>query len=100
MYNPAILRHLEPMSVCGDGNCLYRGVSRALTVSASISKPIRFYYPPQLQAELASQHFSRKVVGMSVHRSASPTACVMWTRMSAPERTKGFIPQSLCTSCI
>ncbi|KAL3877391.1 hypothetical protein ACJMK2_035103 [Sinanodonta woodiana] len=31
MYNPSILQDLVPMPVCGDGNCLYRGFSRALT---------------------------------------------------------------------
>ncbi len=30
MYHPAILMDLVPMSVVGDGNCLYRAVSRAL----------------------------------------------------------------------
>ncbi|KAK3595483.1 hypothetical protein CHS0354_003473, partial [Potamilus streckersoni] len=61
-------------------------------LSASISKPIRSYYLPQLQAEFASKPFNRKEVGRAVNKSAPAAACIMRTRMSVPERTNGFIP--------
>ncbi|KAL3856328.1 hypothetical protein ACJMK2_011097 [Sinanodonta woodiana] len=41
MYNSAILRDLVPMSVCGDGNCLYRAVSRTLTSSKNFHELLR-----------------------------------------------------------
>ena len=35
-------------------------------LSAAIKAPIRSYYPPQLQPELASDAYSRKVIGRNV----------------------------------
>ncbi|KAK3603233.1 hypothetical protein CHS0354_007563 [Potamilus streckersoni] len=78
------------MDAIEDGS--YSEMAHIYALSASISKPIRSYYPPQLQAEFASEPFNRKVVGRAVNKSAPTAACIMWTRMSVPERTNGFIP--------
>ncbi|KAL3891648.1 hypothetical protein ACJMK2_003900, partial [Sinanodonta woodiana] len=66
----------------------YSAMAHIHALSASISTPISSYYPPQLQAELASQPFNRKVVGRSVNRSATPAGCLMWTQtLSQKEQT-------------
>ena len=127
-----MLEQYAPLSVLGDGNCLYRAISRSLcgnenlhtlirlktateiiinrkyydtgrrsyvdlindnriivtdykklvedtlklgsysemihiyAISAVLNVPIRSYYPPQLQPELASDAYTKKVVGRGV----------------------------------
>ena len=146
IFHPAILQETMPVKTRGDGNCLYRAVSKAITgdershvllrlmtvlelvdnrafydcdhrkhvdlicdnrivcgsfeqilkdavtinaysgmrhiyaLSAALRKPIRSYYPPQLNAEFVSEPYTRKVVGRGVKSSEPPLATIMWTQ--------------------
>ena len=132
MFHPALLNDFYPAHVVGDGNSMYRAVSRALNgtenyhtllrlktsletilnrqfydpksksykdlicdnrvivsdyeklvkdsiaigsyaelayiyaLSASVGKPVRSYFPPQMFSDFLSEPFTRKVVGRKV----------------------------------
>ena len=59
----------------------YSGMSHIYALSAALRKPIRSYYPPQLNAEFVSEPYTRKVVGRGVKSSEPPLATIMWTQM-------------------
>ena len=161
MFHPALLNDFYPASVVGDGNCIYRAVSRALSgtenyhsllrlktsleiilnrqfydhksktykdlicdnrvivsdyeklvqdsivlgsyaelahiyaLSASIGKPIRSYFPPQMFSEFLSEPFTRKVVGRKVKLDGESVTTVMWTQMHVPVKCVILIQTTL-----
>ena len=54
LYHPAMVKSNVPLSILGDGNCLYRAVSKSVTCSESYHKFIR------LEAALEMIIFSDK----------------------------------------
>ena len=62
----------------------YSEMMHIYALSAVLKSPIRSVYPPQIQPELASDAFSRKVVGRNVKGSLSSDIIVMWTQMRFP----------------
>jgi hypothetical protein len=59
--------------------------------SAALDVVFRSYYPPVLASEYLAQPYTRNVVGRKVNASASPTATLMWTQMSIPEKPSDFV---------
>ena len=163
VYQPVMLEQYAPLSVLGDGNCLYRAVSRSIcgneslhvlirlktaieiitnrkfydtgrrsyedlindnriviteykklvedtlklgsysemihiyAISAVLKVPVRSYYPPQLQPELASDAYTRKVIGRNVKSACSSDIVIMWTQMCFPRNIKRFTPNHFVT---
>ena len=157
MFHPVMLGDYYPASVLGDGNCMYRAFSRAMSgsehhhaflrlktslelilnrqyydhkskaykdlicdnrviisdyeklvsdsivigsyselahiyaLSASLGKPLRSYFPPQICSEFLSEPFTRKVLGRKV-KDNIPVATVMWTQMHTPRTARDFSP--------
>ena len=75
----------------------YSEMIHMYALSAVLTTPtgIRSVYPPQIQPELASEAFSRKVVGRNVKGSLSTDIIIMWTNMRFPQDVR-FIPESYC----
>ena len=61
-------------------------------LSCVLNMPIRSFYPPQIQPELASDAFSRMVVGWKVRGASSSNIVIMWTQMCVPQNVKRFSP--------
>ena len=75
----------------------YSEMVHMYALSAAIKVPIRSYYPPQLQPEMASDAYSRKVIGRTVKGSTSTNISVMWTQMCFPKNVKRFTPNHFVT---
>ena len=163
VYHPVMLEQYAPLSVLGDGNCLYRAISRSLcgnenlhmlirlktaieiiinrkyydtgrrsyvdlindnriivtdykklvedtlklgsysemihiyAISAVLNVPLRSYYPPQLQPELASDAYTKKVVGRGVKSACSSDIIIMWSQMCFPRNIERFTPNHFVT---
>ena len=70
----------------------YSELAHIYAVSAAIDKPLRSYFPPQINSEVLAEPFSRKVVGRKVMLSEQSVATVMWTQMHVPHSLRDFSP--------
>ena len=48
MFQPFMLDEYKPLSVCWDGNCLYRAVSRSSTCFAETQNVVRNYFKQEI----------------------------------------------------
>ena len=74
----------------------YSEIIHIYAVSAVLNTPIRSFYPPQIQPELASDAFSRMVVGRNVRGASSSNIAIMWTQMCMPQNVR-FSPNHFVT---
>ena len=77
--------------VCGS----YSELAHIYALSASIGKPIRSYFQPQMYSEYLSEPFTRKVVGRKLKQDYESVATVMWTQMHAPRTLRDFNPKTV-----
>ena len=70
----------------------YSEMMHIYALSAVLNTPIRSFYPPQIHPELASDAFSRMVVGRNVRGASSSNITIMWTQMCIPQNAKRFSP--------
>lgn len=75
----------------------YSEMIHIYALSCVLNIPIRSFYPPQIQPELASDAFSRLVVGRNVRGASSTNIVIMWTQMCVPQNVKRFSPNHFVT---
>ena len=75
----------------------YSEMIHIYAVSAVLNTPIRSFYPPQIQPELAPDVFSRMVVGRNVRGASSSNIDIMWTQMYMPQNVRRFSPNHFVT---
>ena len=75
----------------------YSKMIHMYALSVVLNTPIRSVYPPQIQSELASDAFSRRIVGRNVRGSMSSDIIIMWTQMRFPQDVRRFSPNHFVT---
>ena len=114
--HPAMIPMYVPLDVLGDGNCLFRALSRNLysiprsrmksiarpggfsellvifVASAALSIGIQSYCPPTFNTEFLSEPMSRKIYGRGVHKTKATAATIMWSMTFVPQRLNEFRP--------
>jgi hypothetical protein len=69
----------------------YSEMAHVYALSAAIGRPIRSYYPPQINPEYSSEPHTRRIVGRNVS-DTNPNIVIMWTQMKVPVTMNDFRP--------
>ena len=75
----------------------YAELAHIYALSASVGKPVRSYFPPQMFSDFLSEPFTRKVVGRNVRPEGESVATLMWTQMHVPRSMRDFNPNHFVT---